>query len=149
MFEVESLLKGEFEISTLWNDLVTTHDVKDLATQWMYEVVIDSNVRSEVFLHAVTVFDYFLDLCIVQTDQVQLCASACLILASKIRNDVLKDEQIIDYTDNSITKTELKVSIMLKKNLDIGKLHGSATMRATQFSIKQAGRLAGHLAFLW
>ena len=105
--------KGEFEISTLWNDLVTTHDVKDLATQWMYEVVIDSNVRSEVFLHAVTVFDNFLDLCIVQTDQVQLCASACLILASKIRNNVLKDEQIIDYTDNSITKTELKVSIML------------------------------------
>ena len=95
----------------MWNDLVTTHNVKDLATQWMYEVVIDSNVRSEVFLHAVTVFDNFLDLCIVQTDQVQLCASACLILASKIRNDVLKDEQIIDYTDNSITKTELKVRV--------------------------------------
>ena len=79
----------------------------------MYEVVIDSNVRSEVFLHAVTVFDNFPDLCIVQTDQVQLCASACLILASKIRNDVLKDQQIIDYTDNSITKTELKVRVFV------------------------------------
>ena len=92
---------------------VLTSEQRDLASDWMYEVVIDSNVRSEVFLHAVTVFDNFLDLCIVQTDQVQLCASACLILASKIRNNVLKDEQIIDYTDNSITKTELKVSIML------------------------------------
>ena len=40
--------------------------------------------------------------------------------------------------------------IAFKVSVDemIGYDHGSATMRATQFSIKQAGRLAGHLAFL-
>ena len=86
-----------------------TSEHKDLATKWMYEVVIDSKIRSEIFLHSVTIFDYFLELCLVEIQQVQLCASACLRLASKVRNDELEENKIIDYTDNSITKSELKV----------------------------------------
>ena len=90
-----------------------TSEHKDLATKWMYEVVIDSKIRSEIFLHSVTIFDYFLELCLdVEIQQVQLCASACLRLASKVRNDELEEDKIIDYTDNSITKSELKVRII-------------------------------------
>ena len=87
----------------------------------MYEVVIDSKIRSEIFLHSVTIFDYFLELCLdVEIQQVQLCASACLRLASKVRNDELEEDKIIDYTDNSITKSELKVRIIELLLLDIG-----------------------------
>ena len=86
----------------------------------MYEVVIDSKIRSEIFLHSVTIFDYFLELCLdVEIQQVQLCASACLRLASKVRNDELEEDKIIDYTDNSITKSELKVRIIELLLLDI------------------------------
>ena len=98
-----------------------TSEHKDLATKWMYEVVIDSKIRSEIFLHSVTIFDYFLELCLdVEIQQVQLCASACLRLASKVRNDELEEDKIIDYTDNSITKSELKVRIIELLLLDIG-----------------------------
>lgn len=100
-----------------------TSEHKDLATKWMYEVVIDSKIRSEIFLHSVTIFDYFLELCLdVEIQQVQLCASACLRLASKVRNDELEEDKIIDYTDNSITKSELKAWEMLvlsKLNWDV------------------------------
>jgi len=102
--------------------LTITSEHKDLATQWMYEVVIDSKIRSEIFLHSVAIFDYFLELCLVEIQQVQLCASACLRLASKVRNDELEENKIIDYTDNSITKSELKAWEMLvlsKLNWDV------------------------------
>ena len=88
--------------------------------------------------------DSFLDVCpILLTNQVQLLASACLLLADKVRRSChcqntrhcgqhkalgeadsptsdfscpstknLSEAQIIDYTDNSITYNELKVSIL-------------------------------------
>jgi len=57
-----------------------------LASEWMHEVVIDSKVKSEVFLLSVTIMDSFLDICpILFTNQVQLLASACLLLADKVR----------------------------------------------------------------
>ena len=59
---------------------------RDLASEWMHEVVIDSKVKSEVFLLSVTIMDSFLDVCpILLTNQVQLLASACLLLADKVR----------------------------------------------------------------
>ena len=117
---------------------------RDLASEWMHEVVIDSKVKSKVFLLSVTIMDSFLDVCpILLTNQVQLLASACLLLADKVRRSChcrntrhcgqhkalgeadsptsdfscpsaknLSEAQIIDYTDNSITYNELKVSIL-------------------------------------
>ena len=86
---------------------------RDLASEWMHEVVIDSAVKLDVFLLSVTIMDSFLDVCPILTNQVQLLASACLFLAAKVRqptdNNVLNEARIIDYTDSSITHTELKV----------------------------------------
>jgi hypothetical protein len=106
-----------------------TSDQRDIAAEWMYEVVIDSNgpetsnspktsnSSADVFLHAVTLMDCFLDICPILTNQVQLLASACLLLAAKVgcrirldQDKCLDEDTIIDYTDNSITKMELKVS---------------------------------------
>ena len=76
--------------------------------------------------------DSFLDVCPILTNQVQLLASACLLLADKVRRvdhcggeksgqvedspsdfsgpaKNLSEAQIIDYTDNTITYNELKV----------------------------------------
>ena len=57
--------------------------------------------------------DKFLELQEVTKTQVQLCASACLLIASKLRikddHPLLSETQIVQYTDHSIDKTELKV----------------------------------------
>lgn len=94
-------------------ELGTSEEQRDLAAEWMYEVVIDSRVKLDVFLLSVTIMDSFLDVCPILSNQVQLLASACLLLAAKVRlyqtQQVLNEAQIIDYTDNSITQTELKV----------------------------------------
>ena len=45
---------------------------RDLASEWMHEVVIDSKVKPEVFLLSVTIMDSFLDICpILFTNQAQ------------------------------------------------------------------------------
>ena len=89
-------------------------------------MVIDSNVKLDVFLLSVTIMDSFLDVCPILTNQVQLLASACLLLADKVRSREdqicsvknLSEAEIIDYTDNSITLNELKVKIsFLLQNL--------------------------------
>ena len=98
--------------------LEVTSEQRDLASEWMYEVVIDSGVKLDVFLLSVTIMDSFLDVCPILTNQVQLLASACLFLAAKVRqptdNNVLNEARIIDYTDSSITHTELKVCRVLQ-----------------------------------
>lgn len=100
------------------------HCVRDLAAEWMLEVVNDSGVKMDVFLLSVQLMDSFLDICPIRTNQVQLLASACLLLAAKVRlqktspegarksstdDTKLNEHKIVDYTDNSITMTELQV----------------------------------------
>ena len=86
---------------------------RDVAAQWLHEVVNDSKSPLDVFLLAVTLMDKFLELQEVTKTQVQLCASACLLIASKLRikddHPLLSETQIVQYTDHSIDKTELKV----------------------------------------
>ena len=131
--QLRSLLKREVRFDTLQNSRLVssskqtssfsstsfaspniTSDTRDVAAQWLHEVVNDSKSPLDVFLLAVTLMDKFLDLDTkVTKTQVQLCASACLLIATKLRikkdHGILTETQIIQYTDNSIDKTELKV----------------------------------------
>lgn len=131
--QLRSLLKREVRFDTLQNSRLVssskqtssssstsftspniTSDTRDVAAQWLHEVVNDSKSPLDVFLLAVTLMDKFLDLDTkVTKTQVQLCASACLLIAAKLRikkdHGILTETQIIQYTDNSIDKTELKV----------------------------------------
>ena len=102
-------------ISTSFTSPNITSDIstRDVAAQWLHEVVNDSKSPLDVFLLAVTLMDKFLELQEVTKTQVQLCASACLLIASKLRikddHPLLSETQIVQYTDHSIDKTELKV----------------------------------------
>ena len=130
--QLRSLLKREVRFDTLQNSRLVssskqtssssstsftspniTSDTRDVAAQWLHEVVNDSKSPLDVFLLAVTLMDKFLELQEVTKTQVQLCASACLLIASKLRikddHPLLSETQIVQYTDHSIDKTELKV----------------------------------------
>ena len=132
---------------------------RDIAAEWMHEVVLDSLRNSDsgesvpkpesqnadksdkcgqhldkvednfservdsadircgqmVFVLAVTLLDRFLDTCPILPNQLQLLASSCLLLSAKVRRKLenrLNEDSLIDYTDHSITKTELKVTII-------------------------------------
>ena len=130
--QLRSLLEREDRFDTLQNSRVVkvqqtksvsplsselnhlTSETRDVAAQWLHEVVIDSKSPLDIFLLAVTLMDKFLDISLtaVTKTQVQLLASACLLIASKLRTSKnLAESQIISYTDNSIDHKELKVSI--------------------------------------
>lgn len=114
--EVVSKQSSNSPISTSFTSPNITSDIstRDVAAQWLHEVVNDSKSPLDVFLLAVTLMDKFLELePKVTKTQVQLCASACLLIASKLRikddHPLLTETQIVQYTDHSIDKTELKV----------------------------------------
>ena len=89
---------------------LVSEEERTLAAEWMLEVVIDSGLKLDIFLLSVTIMDSFLDCCPILTNQVQLLASAALRLAAKVRDKMtINEAQIIEYTDNSITQTELEV----------------------------------------
>lgn len=93
---------------------LVSEEERTLAAEWMLEVVIDSGLKLDIFLLSVTIMDSFLDCCPILTNQVQLLASAALRLAAKVRDKMtINEAQIIEYTDNSITQTELEAWEML------------------------------------
>ena len=129
--QLRSLLEREDRFDTLQNSRVVkqtksvsptllqstelnlTSETRDVAAQWLHEVVIDSKSPLDIFLLAVTLMDKFLDISTsVTKTQVQLLASACLLIATKLRissGKVLSESQIIAYSDDSIEHKELKV----------------------------------------
>ena len=55
-----------------FSEETVSEEHRDLASEWMHEVVIDSKVKPEVFLLSVTIMDSFLDICpILLTNQAQ------------------------------------------------------------------------------
>lgn len=76
----------------------------------------DNNCQEEVFPLAISYLDRFLSTCAVGKSQVQLLGTACLLLASKLREPssrCLPAELLIFYTANSITLADLCVSSFL------------------------------------
>ena len=154
--QLVSLLKRENRFDTLQNSRLSkqscspistsftspniTSDIstRDVAAQWLHEVVNDSKSPLDVFLLAVTLMDKFLELQEVTKTQVQLCASACLLIASKLRikddHPLLSETQIVQYTDHSIDKTELKVEEEKKFESDFDKLM-TASLHSASSSI--------------
>lgn len=55
--------------------------------------------------------DRFLEVCRIRKNQLQLLGTACMLLASKLRQTMpLKAGVLVFYTENSITVDELRVS---------------------------------------
>lgn len=73
----------------------------------------DQSCQEEVFPLAMSYLDRFLSTCTVGKSQLQLLGTACLLLASKLREPSshgLPAELLVFYTANSITLTDLCVS---------------------------------------
>ncbi|XP_026765108.2 G1/S-specific cyclin-D3 [Galleria mellonella] len=88
---------------------ITSH-MRRLVAEWMLEICEDQNCQEEVFPLAISYLDRFLSVCTVGKSQVQLLGTACLLLASKLREPssrCLPAELLIFYTANSITLADL------------------------------------------
>ena len=83
--------------------------MRKIVTDWMLEVCEDQHCQSEVFFLAVNYLDRFLSLVNIKKTQFQLVASVCILLASKFSQVVpISSEQLVIYTDNSVSLVELK-----------------------------------------
>ncbi|CAG4940424.1 G1/S-specific cyclin-D3 [Colias croceus] len=88
---------------------VTPH-MRRVVAEWMLEVCEDQSCQEEVFPLAISYLDRFLSTCTVGKSQLQLLGTACLLLASKLREPSsrgLPADLLVFYTANSITLTDL------------------------------------------
>jgi len=87
-------------------------EMRKTVADWMLEVVREQYSQPEVFCLAINIMDRFLCHCRIHKSQLQLVASVCILLASKIREPCpIPGKTLITYTDYSITADELKVSL--------------------------------------
>lgn len=86
------------------------------------QVCEENKCQEEVFLLALSYMDRFLASTIVRKTHLQILGAACLLLASKLREPSclgLPAELLVFYTDNSITRTDLIVSIQIYYTLSL------------------------------
>ncbi|ESO92223.1 hypothetical protein LOTGIDRAFT_190960 [Lottia gigantea] len=82
--------------------------MRKMVTQWMLEVCEEQRCEVEVFPLAVNYLDRVLCVRDINRSTLQLLGSACLFLASKLKETIpLTAEKIVNYTDYSIRLTEL------------------------------------------
>jgi len=74
---------------------------------WMQDVVHLEKLDERVFHLAKDYLNRFLELTSVNRNQLQLVASACLLLSSKVGSGGLKSRQLLEYTDNNIQLNQL------------------------------------------
>ena len=83
--------------------------MRKIVTDWMLEVCEDQQCQSEVFFLAVNYLDRFLSRVNIKKTQFQLLASVCMLLASKFYDVApMKSEQLVIYTDNTVSVLELR-----------------------------------------
>jgi hypothetical protein len=76
-----------------------------------FQVCEEQKCQEEVFPLAMNYVDRFLSVCPIRKNQLQLLGTACLLLSSKLRQPHgLATEDLVFYTDNSISIDDLAVS---------------------------------------
>ncbi|CAG5076354.1 Similar to CCND2: G1/S-specific cyclin-D2 (Gallus gallus), partial [Cotesia congregata] len=82
--------------------------MRKIVAEWMLEVCEERKCQEEVFPLSMNYLDRFLSICPIRKTQLQLLGTACLLLASKLRETKpLTAELLVYYTDNSITLDDL------------------------------------------
>lgn len=77
---------------------------------FLFQVCEELGTEDQVFPLAVNYLDRFLCSCNINKRHLQLAASVCIMLASKIRQcQYVSIETLCFYTDHSITSQEMKV----------------------------------------
>ena len=83
--------------------------MRKIVTDWMMEVCEDQQCQPQVFFLAVSYMDRVLSTLTIKKNQFQLLAAVCILLASKFSQVVpITTEQLVIYTDNSVTVEELR-----------------------------------------
>ncbi|KAK1130254.1 G1/S-specific cyclin-D3 [Melipona bicolor] len=114
---LQNLLKTEerYSPSTSYFDCVQTEisaSMRKIVAEWMLEVCEEQKCQDEIFPLSMNYVDRFLSICPIKKSQLQLLGTACLLLASKLREtSPLTVEVLVFYTDNSITTDDLWVSV--------------------------------------
>jgi hypothetical protein len=76
------------------------------------QVCEEQKCQDEIFPLSMNYVDRFLSICPIRKSQLQLLGTACLLLASKLREAApLTVELLVFYTDNSVTVDDVGVSI--------------------------------------
>ncbi|GLV35728.1 Cyclin D [Carabus blaptoides fortunei] len=100
-----------------------TPQMRKIVAEWMMEVCEEQKCQEEVFPLSMNYVDRFLGVCSISKSQLQLLGTACLLLASKLREPrPLSAETLVFYTDNSITRDELwgwEVLVLSKLKWDV------------------------------
>ncbi|XP_068984870.1 G1/S-specific cyclin-D2 isoform X2 [Bombus flavifrons] len=82
--------------------------MRKIVAEWMLEVCEEQKCQDEVFPLSMNYVDRFLSICPIRKSQLQLLGTACLLLASKLREpSPLTAEALVFYTDNSVTLDDL------------------------------------------
>merc|ERR1712129_567783 len=107
MLNEESLVTKQDYCSKVQSQIAP--NMRKAVTDWMLEVCEDQQCQPEVFFLSVNYLDRFLSTVNIKKNQFQLCASVCILLASKFSQVVpITTEKLVIYTDNSVTVEELR-----------------------------------------
>jgi len=83
--------------------------MRKMVSEWMAEVCTEQNTEEEVFPLAMNYLDRFLCVQNIHRTRLQCLGAACMFLASKLKENYhISAEQLVMYTDNSITVSELR-----------------------------------------
>ncbi|XP_053682625.1 G1/S-specific cyclin-D2 [Sabethes cyaneus] len=112
---LENLLKTEVRHTQRRNDFLKvqneiSNNERRIVVEWITEVCEEQKCQEEVALLCFNYMDRFLSLVRIKKTQLQILATACLLLASKLREPnykALPVELLVFYTDNSISKHDL------------------------------------------
>merc|ERR1712050_170095 len=110
---LENMLKAEKEVTV--KDYCGNKDsnlaphMRKIVTDWMMEVCEDQQCKPEVFFLSINYLDRFLSTVNIKKNQFQLCASVCILLASKFSQVVpITTDKLVIYTDRSVPVEELR-----------------------------------------
>ncbi|XP_065075416.1 G1/S-specific cyclin-D2 [Ochlerotatus camptorhynchus] len=112
---LENLLKSEERYEQGCNYFTTVQKdisprMRKVVAEWIIDLCEEQNCQEEVSLLSLSYMDRFLSLVPIRKTHLQILATACLLLASKLREPnykALPVELLVFYTDHSITKKDL------------------------------------------
>ncbi|XP_074658754.1 G1/S-specific cyclin-D2-like [Tubulanus polymorphus] len=82
--------------------------MRKMVSTWMLEVCEEQRTEEEVFPLAMNYMDRFLSTTNIHKTQLQVLGTTCLFIASKLKDTIpLTAEQLVKYTDNSVSFDEL------------------------------------------